>query len=220
LGVDAYRDEMGILPEALANYLLRLGWGHGDDEIIALEQAIQWFDLDHVGKSPSRFDLKKLENLNGHYMREADDARLAALVAPKLGLDPEGLAMLTRAMPELKARAHDLNQLASGAEFLFAARPLALDEKAADLLTEEARRHLGPVHAALSAVSLWDHDTTDAAVRQVAETIGLKLGKLAQPLRAALTGKTTSPGIFDVLALLGKDESLARIADQMLEPNA
>jgi glutamyl-tRNA synthetase len=220
LGVDAYRDEMGILPEALANYLLRLGWGHGDDEIIAIEQAVEWFDLDHVGKSPSRFDLKKLENLNGHYMREADDARLAALVAPRLKLDADGTALLTRAMPELKARAHDLNQLAGGAEFLFATRPLAMDAKAAELLSDEARGHLGLVHAALAAVPQWDHDSTDAAVRQVAETSGLKLGKLAQPLRAALTGKTTSPGIFDVLALLGKDESLARIEDQMLEPNA
>jgi glutamyl-tRNA synthetase len=220
LGVDAYRDEMGILPEALANYLLRLGWGHGDDEIIALDQAVEWFDLDHVGKSPSRFDLKKLENLNGHYMREADDARLAALIAPKMGLGPDGTALLTRAMPELKARAHDLNQLAGGAEFLFATRPLTMDAKAAELLTDEARGHLGILHAALAAVPAWDHDSTDAAVRQVAEATGLKLGKLAQPLRAALTGKTTSPGIFDVLALLGKNESLARISDQMLEPNA
>jgi glutamyl-tRNA synthetase len=215
LGVDAYRDEMGILPEALSNYLLRLGWGHGDDEIITREQAVEWFDLDHVGKSPSRFDLKKLENLNGHYMREADDARLAALVAPRLGLDDDGLALLTRAMPELKSRAHDLGQLAEGAEFLFAVRPLRIDDKAAALLTDEARAHLGAAHAALARVANWDHDSTDAAVRDVAEAAGLKLGKLAQPLRAALTGKTTSPGIFDVLALLGKDESLARISDQM-----
>jgi len=218
LGVDAYRDEMGILPEALSNYLLRLGWGHGDDEIITRDQAVEWFDLDHVGKSPSRFDFKKLENLNGHYMREADDARLAGLVAPRLGLDADGLALLTRAMPELKSRAHDLNQLAEGAEFLFAVRPLAIDEKAAALLTEEARAHLAAAHAALARVANWDHDATDAAVREVAETAGLKLGKLAQPLRAALTGKTTSPGIFDVLALLGKDESLARISDQMPKP--
>ena len=220
LGVDAYRDEMGILPEALNNYLLRLGWGHGDDEIIALDQAVEWFDLDHVGKSPSRFDFKKLEHLNGHYMREADDARLAALIAPRLGLDAAGIELVTRAMPELKSRAHDLNQLAGGAEFLFAVRPLAIDDKAAALLTDEARGHLAIVHAALAAIPQWDHDSTDAAVRAVAEATGLKLGKLAQPLRAALTGKTTSPGIFDVLALLGRDESLGRIADQMLEPNA
>ena len=218
LGVDAYRDEMGILPEALSNYLLRLGWGHGDDEIISREKAVEWFDLDHVGKSPSRFDLKKLENLNGHYMREADDARLASLVAPKLGLDEDGEALLAKAMPELKARAHDLNQLAEGAEFLFASRPLAIDEKAAALLTDEARGHLALALKALSALPNWDHDSTDAAVREVAESNALKLGKLAQPLRAALTGKTTSPGIFDVLMLLGRDESLARIADQMQKP--
>ena len=217
LGVDTYRDELGILPEALSNYLLRLGWGHGDDEIISRDQAIQWFDIDHVGKSPSRFDLKKLENLNGHYIREASDERLAALIRPKLGIGPEDEALLVKAMPELKARAHDLNQLAEGAEFLFAARPLNLDEKSAALLTEEARQSLAAAHATLCAVANWDHDTIDAAVREVAEAKGLKLGKLAQPLRAALTGKTTSPGIFDVLVLLGKDESLARIADQMLE---
>jgi glutamyl-tRNA synthetase len=211
---------MGILPEALSNYLLRLGWGHGDDEIISRDQAVQWFDLDHVGKSPSRFDFKKLENLNGHYMREADDARLAELVAPKLGINADGLALLTRAMPELKARAHDLNQLVEGAEFLFAKRPLPMDDKAAALLTDEARGHLALAHRALSALPNWDHDSADAAVREVAEASGLKLGKLAQPLRAALTGKTTSPGIFDVLVLLGRDESLARIADQMLEPTA
>jgi glutamyl-tRNA synthetase len=220
LGVDNYRDELGILPEALFNYLLRLGWGHGDDEIIGRDQAVEWFDIDHVGKSPSRFDLKKLENLNGHYIREAGDARLANLIAPKLGLDDRQTALLIRAMPELKARAHDLNQLADGAGFLFSQRPLNIDEKAAALLTDEARAHLGEVHATLCAVANWDHDTLDAAVREVAERKELKLGKLAQPLRAALTGQTTSPGIFDVLVLLGKSESLARIADQMKEANA
>ena len=121
LGVHDYRD-MGILPEALFNYLLRLGWGHGDDEIISKEQAIAWFDLDHVGKSPSRFDMKKLESLNAHYIREADDARLAGLVAERLGLIGEQ-ELLVRAMPELKSRAHDFNQLAEGARFLFADPP-------------------------------------------------------------------------------------------------
>jgi glutamyl-tRNA synthetase len=215
LGVDAYRDELGILPEALFNYLLRLGWGHGDDEIISREQAIEWFDLDHVGKSPSRFDVKKLENLNGHYIREAEDSRLAVLISARLGLSDEELPLLVRAMPELKARAHNLNELADGAEFLFARRPLAIDDKAAALLTDEGRSHLALAHKALAAVPLWEHDALDAAVREVAECNALKLGKLAQPLRAALTGKTTSPGIFDVLVFLGRDESLARIADQM-----
>src|SRR6185295_15214455 len=215
LGVDSYRDELGMLPEAVANYLLRLGWGHGDDEIISRDQAIQWFDLDHVGKSPSRFDFKKLENLNGHYLREADDERLAALVAPRLGLDSARTALLVRAMPELKARAHTVNQLAEGAHFLFASRPLDLDEGAAALLDPAARALLHRAHGQLAALAGWDAASLEAAIREVAEGSGVKLGKLAQPLRAALTGRTTSPGIFDVLALLGRDESLARIADQM-----
>jgi len=217
LGVHDYR-AMGILPEALFNYLLRLGWGHGDDEIISKDQAIAWFDLDHVGKSPSRFDMKKLESLNAHYIREADDVRLAGLVAERLGLKGEQ-ELLVRAMPELKSRAHDINQLADGAQFLFAARPLEIDEAAAALLNPEGRALLRAAHDALSKVAAWDHDELEEAVRTVADTAGVKLGKLAQPLRAALTGRTTSPGIFDVLVLLGQGESLARIADQMVEPN-
>jgi glutamyl-tRNA synthetase len=215
LGVDAYRDELGFLPEAVSNYLLRLGWGHGDDEIISREQATEWFDLDHVGKSPSRFDFKKLENLNGHYIREADDGRLAELVAPRLGLSEAQKALLLQAMPELKPRANTLNQLADGARFLFVQRPLDVDDQAAALLTGEARQLLASAHGALAALAEWDGPSLEAAVREVAEGSGVKLGKLAQPLRAALTGRTTSPGIFDVLALLGRDESLARIADQM-----
>ena len=218
LGVDAYRDELGMLPEAVYHYLLRLGWGHGDDEIIGRSQAIEWFGLDHVGKSPSRFDFKKLENLNGHYIRETDDGRLADLIAPKLGVGDEQKPLLVRAMPELKARAHDLHQLAAGAQFLFAARPLESDAGAAALLTSEARALLKSAHAALSGVEDWTHEATEQAVRSVAEANDVKLGKLAQPLRAALTGRTTTPGIFDVLIVLGKSESLARIADQ-LEPN-
>jgi len=218
LGVDAYRDELGLLPEAVSNYLLRLGWGHGDDEIISREQATEWFDLDHVGKSPSRFDFKKLENLNGHYIREADDRRLADLVAPALRISDEQKALLAKAMPELKPRANTLLQLAEGARFLFAARPLDLDEAAASLLTQEARELLQRTNDKLSALANWDVPSLEAAIREVAEDGGVKLGKLAQPLRAALTGRTTSPGIFDVLALLGRDESLARIADQIVEP--
>jgi glutamyl-tRNA synthetase len=215
LGVDSYRDELGFLPEAINNYLLRLGWGHGDDEIISREQAIEWFDLDHVGKSPSRFDFKKLENLNGHYIREADDRRLADIVGSKLGLSDEQKVLLVRAMPELKARANTLNQLADGARFLFDRRPLDVDEAAAALLTTEAREILHAAHRALSALADWEPASLEAAIREVAEGLEVKLGKLAQPLRAALTGRATSPGIFDVLALLGRDESLARIADQM-----
>ena len=215
LGVDAYRDEMGILPEALFNYLLRLGWGHGDDETIGRAQAVEWFDLDHVGKSPSRFDMKKLEHINGHYIRHTPDAELSVLVAARRGgLDAEALALLERAMPELKARAKDLNELSANADFLFAGRPLALDDKAAALLDDEARALLGSIHAALLSVSEWTHDATEAAIKELAEAAGLKLGKIAQPLRAALTGRATSPGIFDVLVLLGQGESLARIEDQ------
>lgn len=218
VGVDAYRDELGMLPEAVFNYLLRLGWGHGDDEIISREQAIEWFGLDHVGKSPSRFDLKKLENLNGHYLREADDARLAALVAAQLGREDDGL--LTRAMPSLKARAKSLHELAEGAQFLFATRPLAMDEKAATLLQGDAPDLLAAIHAVLSKLDDWTAETTEQAVREVAEAKGVKLGQVAQPLRAALTGHATSPGIFDVLALLGRDESLARIGDTVLADQA
>jgi glutamyl-tRNA synthetase len=211
LGVDNYRDELGILPEALFNYLLRLGWGHGDDEIISREQAVLWFDIDAVGKSPSRFDLKRLENLNGHYLREADPARLALLVAPKVaGADP---GLLARAMPVLTPRAKDLNELADGAAFLFKSVPLDMDDKAASLLAGDARDLLGRVHLSLAALGDWTAEATEQAVREVAEASGVKLGQVAQPLRAALTGRATSPGIFDVLALLGRDESLARIAD-------
>ncbi len=217
MGVDAYRDELGLLPEAVNNYLLRLGWGHGDDETISRDQAIEWFDLPQVGKSPSRFDFKKLENLNGHYLRLAADDRLADLVAPKLGVDQVGKVLLTRAMPELKARAHTLNDLADGARFLFVQRPLALDAEAAALLTAETRPALRDLHDRLATIAEWNLPSVEAAVREAAERRELKLGKLAQPLRAALTGRTTSPGIFDVLALLGREESIGRIADQ-LEP--
>ncbi|MFP5396304.1 MAG: glutamate--tRNA ligase [Alphaproteobacteria bacterium] len=213
LGVDAYRDEMGVLPEALFNYLLRLGWGHGDDEIISREQAVEWFDIAHVGKSPSRFDLAKLLNLNAHYLREADDARLAALVAGKLAGDVD-LALLTQAMPVLKVRAKDVNELAASAAFLFAKRPLAMEEKALALLTDEARSLLGQIHGRISSAE-WSLDALEASLKAMAEELGLGLGKLAQPLRAALTGQTTSPGIFDVLVLLGREESLARIAAQV-----
>ncbi len=204
---------MGILPEALDNYLLRLGWGHGDDEIISREEAVQWFDLAAVGKAPSRFDLKKLENLNGHYIREADDARLADLVAQRMGV--ENVALLTAAMASLKPRAANLNELADGARFLFATRPLSLDDAATGLLDEKARGILLSVHAALDAVHNWDTELLEDAVRKVAEAEGVKLGQVAQPLRAVLTGRKTSPGIFDVLALLGREESLGRIADQL-----
>ena len=221
LGVETYRDDLGILPEALFNYLLRLGWGHGDDEIIAREEAVRWFDLDHVGRSPSRFDTRKLESLNGHYLRAAEPHRLASLIDHIVegrlgrGLDADDVDLLARAMSHLTPRAKDLNELADGALFLFRPRPLAMDDKAALLLEGEARELLALVHQTLSSLSGWSVEETERAVREVAEKAGAKLGAVAQPLRAALTGRATSPGIFDVLVLLGREESLARIADQV-----
>ena len=217
LGVDAYRDVLGMLPEAVDNYLLRLGWGHGDAEIISREQAVEWFDLDAVGRAPARFDLKKLENLNGHYIREADDARLAGLVEPWLEtpLDEPRRDLLRRAMPELKKRAKSINELADGAAFLFRARPLPMDDAAAKLLEGPARWLLARARDALAGSAEWSALALETAVRQAAEEAGVGLGKIAQPLRAALTGRATSPGIFDVLALLGHEESLARLSDQV-----
>jgi glutamyl-tRNA synthetase len=221
LGVEAYRDELGILPEALINQLMRLGWGHGDDEIISREQAIEWFDVAAVGRSASRFDLKKLDNLNGHYIREAEDARLATLTTPyleaKIGraLTPDDAELLRRSMAALKPRAKDLRELADGALFLFRTRPLTMDERAASLLDGPAIDLLADATARISSVNDWRSEALEAAVREVAEAAGVGLGKVAQPLRAALTGRTTSPGIFDVLALLGRDESLGRLSDQL-----
>jgi len=222
LGVDAYRDDMGFLPEAVCNYLLRLGWGHGDDEIISREQAVEWFDLAHVGRSPSRFDFKKLDNLNGHYIREADDARLTDLifsgVAKDAGRDltAEDRDLLLRSMSFMKPRAKNLNELRDGAGFLFRTRPLPMDEQAASLLDERGRALLAESRDVLAATEGWSAPALEASVRTVAEKAGIGLGKVAQPLRAALTGRTTSPGIFDVLALLGREESLARLDDQIL----
>ncbi len=213
LGVEAYRDEFGILPEALFNYLLRLGWGHGDREEITREEAVALFDLDGVGKSPSRFDMKKLENLNGHYLREADDARLAALVAARIGEGADE-ALLAAAMPVLKVRAKNLNEVTEGAAFLFAKRPLAMTEKAAQLLEGDARTILRSICNAFAAQNDWTSEALEATTKALAEKLGLGLGKLAQPMRAALTGTTTSPGIFDVLVLLGRDEALARLDAQ------
>ncbi|MDV5822354.1 glutamate--tRNA ligase [Sphingobium naphthae] len=217
LGVDAYRDDMGMLPEAVLNYLLRLGWGHGDEEIIPIDRAIELFDIAGVGRSPSRFDIKKLENLNGHYLREADDARLAELVAPRLEsrldtqLNDGQSDILVQAMASLKPRAKTLNEIAEGAEFLFKSCPLDFDEKASALLDEPARALLIKTADALQSVPSWTVEAIEDVIRRVAEDAGLGLGKVAQPLRAALTGRTVSPGIFDVLFLLGKEESLERL---------
>jgi len=219
LGVDAYRDEMGYLPEAINNYLMKLGWGHGDDEIISRDQALEWFDVADVGRGAARFDFKKLENLNGHYIREADDARLAHLCQHRLetalgrALTEADMMLLATAMPVVKVRAKTMMDVAEGAQFLFETRPISLDEKAASLLDSDALILLGKALEALKSQPVWDMAPLEEGVKAVAEEAGLGLGKIAQPLRAALTGRGTSPGIFDVLVLLGREESLARIED-------
>jgi len=218
LGVDAYRD-LGMLPEAMRNYLLRLGWGHGDAEIVSTGQAIEWFDLAGIGRAPARFDMAKLTSLNGHYLRLAEDARLVRLIGPFLNAivgRPPAIAdeaVLLRAMPGLKERAKTLVELAESAAFYLRTRPIRGDDKALRLLDENARKALSEFAKTLAAVQEWRQDVLEAAARQSAEVAGLALGKLAQPLRAALTGTTVSPPIFAVMEILGRDESLARIAD-------
>ncbi|WP_448187403.1 glutamate--tRNA ligase [Azospirillum sp. sgz301742] len=216
LGVDAYRD-MGYLPEALRNYLLRLGWAHGDDEIISTEQAIGWFTLEGIGRSPSRFDFAKLENLNAHYMRQADDARLVGLIVPRLEADL-GVSLtdaqrdlLTRAMNGLKQRARTLVDLAQSARFYVAARPLSFDDKATALLDAAGRGVLKDLAALFAQEPEWTAAALESRVRGFAEERGEKLGKIAQPLRAALSGSTVSPPIFEVAELLGREETLARM---------
>lgn len=220
LGVEAYRD-MGYLPEAMRNYLARLGWSHGDDEIFSTEQALQWFDLEHIGRSPSRFDFVKLENTNGHYIREADDTRLAddtiELMTRLHGwnVDAAFRAKFIASMPGIKERAKTLLEVAKGADFLRAQRPLPVDEKAAKILDGETKSLLARLLPRLEARNEWTAAGIEGDVRAFAEEEGQKLGKIAQPLRAAATGQTISPPIFDVLATLGRDEALARIRDQV-----
>ena len=225
LGVDAYR-AMGYLPAAMRNYLVRLGWSHGDQEIYSTEEMVAAFDLPQIGRSPARFDFAKLENLNGHYLRQTADAELLAeveRVLPHLAGGPELAAKLTpelrnkllHAMPGLKERAKTLVELIDGARFIVTDRPIALEEKASVLLTAETRALLGRLADELTAVEPWTAETTEQFVRAFAECNGSKLGGVAQPLRAALTGRVTSLPIFDVLAILGKTESLARLHDQL-----
>ena len=215
LGVEAYR-AMGYLPAALRNYLVRLGWSHGDDEIMSDEQMIQWFEISDINRGASRFDFQKLEAINGHYMRFSDNADLVKAMIDILPdieggndilarLNDRSKAQLLTAMPGLKERAKTLVELADSAKYLFAQRPLSLDEKASGLLNEEGLGVLSGVIPVLSAVHEWTAEALDAAVRVHAESTGLKLGKIAQPLRAALTGRATSPGVFDVLAVLGRE---------------
>jgi glutamyl-tRNA synthetase len=220
LGVEAYRD-MGYVPEGLRNYLARLGWSHGDEEFFTTAQAAGWFDLPGINKSAARFDFAKLEDLNGRHMRAMDDAALLAEVAalrrhrglPEM--DPTTQARLAQAMPGLKLRAKTLNELIDSAYYIFAERPLDLDAKARSLLEGEGRDILAKLTPRLAGVTPWCNAALDEAVRAFAAENALKLGTVAQPLRAALTGRATSPGVFDVLETLGAAESLARLQDQV-----
>ncbi|WP_341898331.1 glutamate--tRNA ligase [Ferrovibrio terrae] len=218
LGTEAYAD-MGYLPAAMRNYLLRLGWSHGDDEIISTQQALEWFDLDHVGRSPARFDFAKLNNVNGHYIRHSSDDELLQAVLPfiakKLGRDANQAeqAQIKAILPAVKERAKDLNEITEALQFLFVARPVQADVAAQKHLDDAAKARLKTMIETLGTVSSWTATDTEAAIRSLSEAQQVKLGQLAQPLRAALTGRTVSPPIFDVLAVLGREETLARLGD-------
>jgi len=219
LGVEAYR-EMGYLPEAMRNYLMRLGWAHGDAEIISTEQAIEWFTLEAIGRSPARFDFDKLNHLNAHYLREADDARLVDLVLPRLTdavgpVNEDGRRRLLQGMGGLKARAKTLVELADSAQFYVRNRPIPFNDKARKLLEGPARDRLGRYAALLASVGEWRAETLEAAARSFAEQEGCKLGDVAQPVRAALTGSNVSPGVFEVAEVLGRDEVLVRLNDAL-----
>ncbi len=222
-GVDAYR-AMGYLPAALRNYLVRLGWSHGDAEIMTTDEMIAWFDLPAIGRSPARFDFAKLENINAHYIRHSADAELVKAVRELLphlpdkaayaaSIGKQGWRKLELAMPGLKERAKTLIELIDNSQYLFAKRPLSIEPKAQELLGDDAKRLLAEMLQALEPVREWTAESLEAAVKAFAAEKGIKLGAIAQPLRAALTGRTTSPGIFDVMAVLGKAETIGRIAD-------
>jgi glutamyl-tRNA synthetase len=225
LGVDAYR-AMGYLPAAMRNYLARLGWSHGDDEIFSTEQAIEWFDFGAIGKSPARFDFVKLENLNGHYIRHMDLEELARELFKSLPFLPGGPAFeakltdktkagIISALPGLRERAKTLVELMEGARFIIDSRPLNMTDKATGILKKGGREVLAALLPTLENCTDWQVGPLETAIKGFGEGAELKLGKIAQPLRAALTGSSVSPGIFDVLAVLGKEESLARISDQI-----
>jgi glutamyl-tRNA synthetase len=222
LGIDAYRT-MGYLPAALRNYLVRLGWSHGDQEIFSTAEMVEAFDLESIGRSPARFDFAKLENLNGLYMRHTSDEELVRaleVILPDLGpargigssLAPELRSKFIQAMPGLKERAKTLVELLDGAYYLYASRPLRLDDRASAILKEGAARLAGLAEK-LGSLEDFSPSAVEMVVRSHADEIGAKLGQVAQPLRAALTGRSTSPGIFDVMAVLGREECVARLAD-------
>ena len=222
LGVGAYR-QMGYLPEAMINYLARLGWSHGDDELFSVDQMIDWFSLEGLNKGAARFDFVKLENVNGHYIRSADPARLydimvATAAENERTVDVAGLTAnrdtVLAALPELQPRAKTVLELIDLAQFIYAVRPLIIETSAGQQLTPDSRAMLKEFGDVLAGLNDWSVPAIEAAARVFAEARGLKLGKLAQPLRAALTGRTISPGIFEVMILIGRTEALARLQDQ------
>jgi len=225
IGAEAYR-AMGYLPQALRNYLVRLGWAHGDDEIMTLDQMTQWFGFEGMNKAAARFDFAKLEALNGHYIRNGENHEIfdyLVSVLPEIEggevilkrLDETASTQLLTAMPGLKERAKTLVDLVEGATFIFAERPLRMEEKAQKLLDQTGLDHLKAGVEMLCDLDPWDAQGIEKVVRTLAEQRGAKLGQVAQPMRAALTGRAVSPGVFDVLAVLGKAESIARLRDQL-----
>jgi glutamyl-tRNA synthetase len=222
LGVGAYR-QMGYLPEAMNNYLSRLGWSHGDDELFSIDQMVEWFSLEGLNKGAARFDFVKLENVNGHYIREAKPDYLYQVMvetAREVGreVDHEGLVAnkdtVLAALPELQPRAKTVLELMDLAQFIYAVRPIAVDPAAAEHVRGDGRTLLAGALEVLRGLNDWSVPAIDAAIRAFAEARGVKLGKVAQPLRVALTGRTVSPGVFEVMVLIGRDETLARLADQ------
>ncbi len=218
LGIEAYRD-MGYLPEALLNYLMRLGWSHGDDEIISLKDAINWFEIQDVGRGAARIDFDKLSSVNAHYIREATDLALATLIQDAVAektqrtFDPSMSERLVQAVAGLKPRAKTITELIENSLFYFYPRPIKINSKAEKSLDSEARERLERLAKVLAELSQWSEEAVNVAIHEFAESEGIKLGKIAQPLRAALTGTTVSPGIFEVAAVLGQDETIGRLKD-------
>lgn len=217
LGVEAYRD-MGFLSEAMRNYLARLGWSHADAEFFTTEQAISWFDLSHLGKAPARFDFAKLENLSGQHIRAADDAALLSEIEVFLAaqkkppLTDDRRRKMLRAMPGVKERAKTIPQLLEMARFILEDRPFGRDAAADRVLGSVPPGLFDRLTSRLHNAS-WTTNGLEAAVRDFAEAEGLALGKVAQPIRVALTGRTISPGVFDMMEILGPEETLARLGD-------
>ena len=222
LGIDSYLD-MGFLPEALRNYLIRLGWSHGDDEIISDTNAIEWFNIKDVGRAPSRFNIDKLKNLNGHYIRESSDEILVKNIAPRLektlcrSLNTNAIARLTKGMAGLKTRSKTVSELSQSAIFYVHTLPLPMDDKARDVLINDNGKVIRATIDLLKDETDWRAPILESCLRTLAEQKGLKLGKVAQPLRAALCGSTVSPSIFEVMEVLGKKESIARFSGVLPE---